>query len=347
MRSVISKTLRKKQLDKHRSDKLHRQTRKEALSIFDVDYEEFAEDVGRAAYTKQRAKEQRSHEQRRKGSLITIHTEENPKTGRDRKRSRFLVPEHRTKGKDAPVTSSSADRALIEDEKRVNFKIVVENVSAVPPNFALTQRLQVPIAFVIKSYIAQLRHIDGVSLQLILLAISLHIVINDFIPVIHPDPQSVRPRAVTSTGHPVKMDSLLERKCSGCKQMLPLCDFPSKKEKENTPHMCAVHRIMYFCNLEAVQTLRRIITWRQERIRNRRAAERAAKAAETSTTHSVPLPPSKACSGCGKQRPVTDFSLKIPQSDADGEKYACVDPARYVRRFPTEWHYRSGSTPTI
>ncbi|KAG6094327.1 hypothetical protein E4U30_003475 [Claviceps sp. LM220 group G6] len=83
---------------------------------------------------------------------------------------------------------------------------------------------------------------------------------------------------------------------------------------------------MYFCNLEAVQTLRRIITWRQERIRNRRAAERAAKAAETSTTHSVPLPPSKACSGCGKQRPVTDFSLKIPQSDADGEKYRVCGP---------------------
>ncbi|KAG6121830.1 hypothetical protein E4U14_000986 [Claviceps sp. LM454 group G7] len=65
----------------------------------DVDYEEFTED----------------------------RIQENPTTGRERKGSRFLVPEHRTKGKDAPVTSSSAGRALTDDEKRRRKFAVAED----------------------------------------------------------------------------------------------------------------------------------------------------------------------------------------------------------------------------
>ncbi|KAG6205878.1 hypothetical protein E4U34_008394, partial [Claviceps purpurea] len=73
------------------------------------------------------------------------------------------------------------------------------------------------------------------------------------------------------------------------------------------------------------------------RIRNRRAAERAATAAEASTSHSVPLPPSRTCSGCSKRRPVTDFSLKNPLGDADGERYLVCAPCtakRNLRRPP-------------
>ncbi|KAG6098839.1 hypothetical protein E4U30_007443, partial [Claviceps sp. LM220 group G6] len=69
---------------------------------------------------------------------------------------------------------------------------------------------------------------------------------------------------------------------------------------------------------------------------NRRAAERAATtAAETSTTHSVSLPPSRTCTGCSKRRPVTDFSLKDPLGDADGERYLVCAPCtvkRNIRR---------------
>ncbi|KAG6102902.1 hypothetical protein E4U14_006539 [Claviceps sp. LM454 group G7] len=72
------------------------------------------------------------------------------------------------------------------------------------------------------------------------------------------------------------------------------------------------------------------------RSRNRRAAERAATtAAETSTTHSVSLPPSRTCTGCSKRRPVTDFSLKDPLGDADGERYLVCAPCtvkRNIRR---------------
>ncbi|KAG6138634.1 hypothetical protein E4U38_000351, partial [Claviceps purpurea] len=72
-------------------------------------------------------------------------------------------------------------------------------------------------------------------------------------------------------------------------------------------------------------------------VHHRRAAERAAQAAEASTTHSVPLPPSRTCSGCSKRRPVTDFSLKDPLGDADGERYLVCAPCtakRNIRRPP-------------
>ncbi|KAG6193150.1 hypothetical protein E4U10_003854, partial [Claviceps purpurea] len=66
----------------------------------DVDYEEFTEDVSRAAYAKQRA-----NEQRRK-SRASRYAEQDPKADKERKRNRFKVPERRTKDKDAPVSSS-------------------------------------------------------------------------------------------------------------------------------------------------------------------------------------------------------------------------------------------------
>ncbi|KAG6256409.1 hypothetical protein E4U23_001978 [Claviceps purpurea] len=66
-------------------------------------------------------------------------------------------------------------------------------------------------------------------------------------------------------------------------------------------------------------------------MRKRRAAERAARAAETSTTHSAPLPPSRPCSGCSKRRPVTDFPLKNPLGDAHGERYRVCAPCKVKR----------------
>ncbi|CCE31367.1 uncharacterized protein CPUR_05220 [Claviceps purpurea 20.1] len=62
----------------------------------DVDYEESTEDVSRAAYAKQRANEQRSREQRRKGRT-SRYTEQDPKTDKERKRNRFKVSERRTR----------------------------------------------------------------------------------------------------------------------------------------------------------------------------------------------------------------------------------------------------------
>ncbi|KAG6066473.1 hypothetical protein E4U33_005559, partial [Claviceps sp. LM78 group G4] len=65
------------------------------------------------------------------------------------------------------------------------------------------------------------------------------------------------------------------------------------------------------------------------------AADRAAKAAETSAAPSVPLPPSTTCSTCKKRRPVTDFSLKNPLGDTDGERYRVCAPCtvkRHIRR---------------
>ncbi|KAG6167143.1 hypothetical protein E4U11_007471 [Claviceps purpurea] len=57
----------------------------------------------------------------------------------------------------------------------------------------------------------------------------------------------------------------------------------------------------------------------------------AARAAETSTTHSAPLPPSRPCSGCSKRRPVTDFPLKNPLGDAHGERYRVCAPYKVKR----------------
>ncbi|KAG6018707.1 hypothetical protein E4U19_008124, partial [Claviceps sp. Clav32 group G5] len=106
-----------------------------------------------------------------------------------------------------------------------------------------------------------------------------------------------------------------ERKCSGCRQTLPLSDFPTKNKK-----------VLLQCV--------RCTTKR----RNRKAAQRTENAAaESSTTHSVPLPPSRTCSGCTKLRPVTDFSLKDPLGDADGERYLVCAPCtakRNIRRPP-------------
>ncbi|KAG6091368.1 hypothetical protein E4U30_007089, partial [Claviceps sp. LM220 group G6] len=73
------------------------------------------------------------------------------------------------------------------------------------------------------------------------------------------------------------------------------------QEQQSPPLMCAVH-------------------------------QRAAKAAaESSTTHLVPLPPSRTCSGCRKRRPVTDFSLKDPLGAADGERYLVCAPCTSKR----------------
>ncbi|KAG6135525.1 hypothetical protein E4U38_001830 [Claviceps purpurea] len=63
-------------------------------------------------------------------------------------------------------------------------------------------------------------------------------------------------------------------------------------------------------------------------MRKRRAVERAARAAETSTTHSAPLPPSRLCYGCSKRRPVTDFPLQNPLGDAHGERYRVCAPCK-------------------
>ncbi|KAG6072254.1 hypothetical protein E4U15_007021, partial [Claviceps sp. LM218 group G6] len=106
-----------------------------------------------------------------------------------------------------------------------------------------------------------------------------------------------------------------EKKCSGCRQTLPLSDFPTKN-----------NRVLLSCVRCTARST------------NRRAAERAAKAAaESSTTHSVPLPPSRTCSGCRKRRPVTDFSLKDPLGAADGARYLVCAPCtatRNLRRPP-------------
>ncbi|KAG5913751.1 hypothetical protein E4U61_006559 [Claviceps capensis] len=73
-----------------------------------VDYEQFTEDVGRAAHLKLRA-----HEQREKG-----YKEDKPKINKERKKDRVKVSEHRAKDKGAPNTSLLAGRAFIEDENK-------------------------------------------------------------------------------------------------------------------------------------------------------------------------------------------------------------------------------------
>ncbi|KAG6027497.1 hypothetical protein E4U40_001502 [Claviceps sp. LM458 group G5] len=123
------------------------------------------------------------------------------------------------------------------------------------------------------------------------------------------------------------MDSSPKRKCSGCKQTLSATDFPRKEiRRKETPAAVNPGESTDNPSVRAL-TCERCTA----RIRNRRAAERAARAAETSTTHLVPLPPSRPCSGCGKLRPVTDFSLKNPLGDAHGERYRVCAPCKVKR----------------
>ncbi|KAG6262066.1 hypothetical protein E4U49_003403 [Claviceps purpurea] len=64
-----------------------------------VDYEKFTEDVGRAAYLKLRA-----HEQREK---VTGHKEDKPKINKERKKDRVKVSEHRAKDKEVDDDDTS------------------------------------------------------------------------------------------------------------------------------------------------------------------------------------------------------------------------------------------------
>ncbi|KAG6193903.1 hypothetical protein E4U10_003454 [Claviceps purpurea] len=121
------------------------------------------------------------------------------------------------------------------------------------------------------------------------------------------------------------MDSSPERKCSGCRQTLPLCDFPSK----NSKILLTCVRCTVCLQLEGGSNPPTNVT--PDENEKTTGGRTAARAAETSTTHSAPLPPSRPCSGCSKRRPVTDFPLKNPLGDAHGERYRVCAPYKVKR----------------